>query len=156
MALRKGGGLMPEHDDPASNQPTQPVGSEPAEEHARPVVTRRVFIAGAGLGVAATAIVAGGVAVATRQGVQTVPAAQPVAQVAPGGAVVAPAPGVAAQPQPAAQAATAPAAGALPKNMRSVTLNIDGAQHNVIVDVRETLWATTSQKLGLNVVNLGC
>src|SRR5713226_5207715 len=150
MALRKGGG-MPEHDDSA--------GDQPVEEHARPVVTRRDFIAGAGLGVAATAIVAGGVAVATRQGVQTVPAAQPVAQVAPGGAVVAPepAPGVAAQPQPAAQApAPAAAAGTLPKNMRRVTLNIDGAEHNVVVDVRESLWATTSQKLGLNVINLGC
>src|SRR5438445_11437944 len=107
MALRKGGG-MPEHDDSAG---------EPAEEHARPVVTRRDFIAGAGLGVAATAIVAGGVAVATRQGTQTVPAPQPVAQVAPGGAVVAPAPapGVAAQPPPAAPSA-APAAGALPQH----------------------------------------
>src|SRR5437870_10785527 len=95
--LRKGGGQMPDHDGSAGDQPTQPVGGEPAEEHARPVVTRRDFIAGAGLGVAATAIVAGGVAVATRQGVQTVPAPQPVAQTAPGGAVVsapAPAPGV--------------------------------------------------------------
>jgi carbon-monoxide dehydrogenase small subunit len=139
---------MPEHDDSAG---------EPVEEHARPVVTRRDFIAGAGLGVAATAIVAGGVAVATRQGVQTVPAPQTVAQTAPGGAVVAPAPapGVAAQPQPAAQA-PAPAAGALPKNMRRVSLNIDGTQHDVVVDVRESLWATTSQKLGLNVINLGC
>src|SRR3981081_1542737 len=68
MALRKGGG-MPEHDDSAG---------EPAEEHARPVVTRRDFIAGAGLGVAATAIVAGGGAVATRPGVQPAPATQPV------------------------------------------------------------------------------
>jgi aerobic-type carbon monoxide dehydrogenase small subunit (CoxS/CutS family) len=141
---------MPEHDDSAG---------EPAEEHARPVVTRRDFIAGAGLGVAATAIVAGGVAVATRQGTQTVPAPQPVAQVAPGGAVVAPAPAPAAQPAAApAVAGTVPAsaAGTLPKNMRRVTLNIDGAQHNVVVDVRESLWATTSQKLGLNVINLGC
>ena len=139
---------MPEHDDSAA---------EPGEEHARPVVTRRDFIAGAGLGVAATAIVAGGVAVATRQGVQTVPAPQTVAQTAPGGAVVAPAPapGVAAQPQPAAQAPAA-AAGTLPKNMRRVSLNIDGSQHDVVVDVRESLWATTSQKLGLNVINLGC
>src|SRR5438445_9466685 len=146
MALRKGGG-MPEHDDSAG---------EPAEEHARPVVTRRDFIAGAGLGVAATAIVAGGVAVATRQGTQTIPAPQPVAQVAPGGAVIAPAP--AAQPAAPAAAGTtqASAAATLPKNMRRVILNIDGAQHNVIVDVRETLWTTTSQKLGLNVTNLGC
>src|ERR1700681_3181514 len=97
---------MPEH-DVSPGEPTQPVGTEPAEEHARPVVTRRDFIAGAGLGVAATAIVAGGVAVATRQGVQTVPAPAPVAQTAPGGAVVssAPAPGVAAQPPAAAQPA---------------------------------------------------
>jgi aerobic-type carbon monoxide dehydrogenase small subunit (CoxS/CutS family) len=148
MALRKGGG-MPEHDDSAG---------EPAEEHARPVVTRRDFIAGAGLGVAATAIVAGGVAVATRQGTQAVPVPQPVAQVAPGGAVVAPAPAPAAQPAAPAAAGTAPASAAatLPKNMRRVTLNIDGAQHNVVVDVRESLWATTSQKLGLNVINLGC
>src|SRR5438105_6252756 len=157
MALKKGGGLMPEHDGSAGDQPTQPVGAEPAEEHARPVVTRRDFIAGAGLGVAATAIVAGGVAVATRQGVQTAPAPQQVVQTAPGGAVVAPAPapGVAAQPQPAAQAPAA-AAGTLPKNMRRVSLNIDGSQHDVVVDVRESLWATTSQKLGLNVIHLGC
>src|SRR6266702_7641006 len=92
MALRKGGGLMPDHDS-AGDQPTQPGGPEPTEERARPVVTRRDFIAGAGLGVAATAVVAGGVAVATRQGVQTTPAPQTVAQTSAGGAVVqAPAP----------------------------------------------------------------
>jgi xanthine dehydrogenase YagT iron-sulfur-binding subunit len=159
QALQKGGGLMPEQDGSAGEQPTQPVGAEPAEEHARPVVTRRDFIAGAGLGVAATAIVAGGVAVATRQGVQTAPAPQQVVQTGPGGAVVAPAPapGVAAQPQPGAQAQSdATATGALPQNMRRVTLDIDGVKQNVVVDVRETLWATTSQKLGLNVINLGC
>src|SRR5712691_5234665 len=149
---------MPDHDDSAGEQPTQPVAAEPAEEPARPVVTRRDFIAGAGLGVAATAIVAGGVAVATRPGVQTAPAPQPVVQTGPGGAVIAPAPApvVAAQPQPAAQTQAAPTSGALPQHMRRVTLDIDGVQHTVVVDVRETLWATTSQKLGLNVTNLGC
>ena len=152
---------MPEHDGSAGEQPTQPVGAE-SEEHARPVVTRRDFIAGAGLGVAATAIVAGGVAVATRPGVQTAPAPQPVVQTGPGGAVVAPAPapapGVAAQPQPAAQpqAAAAAAGTTLPQHMRRVNLDIDGLKYDVVVDVRETLWATTSQKLGLNVTNLGC
>jgi aerobic-type carbon monoxide dehydrogenase small subunit (CoxS/CutS family) len=151
---------MPEHDGSAGEQPTQPVGAEPADEHARPVVTRRDFIAGAGLGVAATAIVAGGVAVATRQGVQTAPAPAPVAQTGPGGAAVvapAPAPGVATQAQPApATKAAAPAAGALPQHMRRVTLNIDGVSHDVIVDTRETFWATATQKLGLNATNLGC
>ena len=142
---------MPEHDVSAG---------EPTEERARPVVTRRDFIAGAGLGVAATAVVAGGVAVVTRQGVQTVAAPQPVVQTGAGAVVApapAPAPGVAAQPQPAAaqQPAAAPA-GPLPQHMRQVTLDIDGRKHDVVVDVRETLWATTSQKLGLNVINLGC
>src|SRR3981081_310153 len=101
---------------------------EPAEEHARPVVTRRDFIAGAGLGVAATAIVAGGVAVATRPGVQTAPAPQQVVQTGPGGAVWPPGPprGVGAHPHPAAQPQAAPTSGALPQNMRRVTLDIDG------------------------------
>lgn len=148
---------MPENDDSAGGPPTQPVGAEPAEEHARPVVTRRDFIAGAGLGVAATAIVAGGVAVATRQNVQTAP--QPVAQTGIGGAVVqapAPASNVATQPQTQAQPQAAPATNALPQHMRRVTLNIDGIDRNVVVDVRESLWATTTQKLGLNGINLGC
>ena len=149
---------MPDHDS-AGDQPTQPDGPEPAEERARPVVTRRDFIAGAGLGVAATAVVAGGVAVATRQGAQTVPAPQPVAQTGAGGAVVAqaPAPAAATQPQAAPSATTpAAAAGTLPQSMRRVTLDIDGATRDVVVDVRETLWTTTTQKLGLNVTNLGC
>jgi len=149
---------MPEHDDSAG-EPTQPVGYEPAEEHARPVVTRRDFIAGAGLGVAATAIVAGGVAVATRPAGQTANAPVPVAQTGPGGAAVAvaPAPGTTAQPQPAAGAqGAATSTAALPQHMRRVTLNIDGSPYEAVVDVRETLWATTSQKLGLNLTNLGC
>lgn len=153
---------MPENDGSVGEQPTQPVGTEPAdaaEENVRPVVTRRDFIAGAGLGVAATAIVAGGVAVATRQNVQTVP--QPVVQTKPGGAVVqapAPALNVASQPQTQTQPQAQPQAqqGALPLHMRRVTLNIDGLNRDAVVDVRESLWATTTQKLGLNGVNLGC
>jgi aerobic-type carbon monoxide dehydrogenase small subunit (CoxS/CutS family) len=149
---------MPENDGSAGEQSTQPVGAEPAEENVRPVVTRRDFIAGAGLGVAATAIVAGGVAVATRQNTQTVP--QPVVQTNAGGAVVqapAPAPNVGAQPQTQAQPQAQPqAAGALPLHMRRVTLNIDGINREVVVDVRESLWATATQKLGLNGINLGC
>lgn len=147
---------MPEHEDSAGEQPSQLVDADQAEEHARPVVTRRDFIAGAGLGVAATAIVAGGVAVATRQNVQTIPAGQPVVQTGPGGAVVAPAPGVTGQPQPAGQPGAGQGTTTLPPSMRRVTLNIDGTDHDVTVDVRESLWATTSQKLGLNVINLGC
>src|SRR5215475_9121120 len=154
---------MPEHDGSPDSQPTEQVGADAAEEHARPVVTRRDFIAGAGLGVAATAVVAGGIAVATRQGVQTAPAPQTVAQTGPGGAVVAQAPAPAAatqaqsaaQGQPAAQGQTQ-SAGTLPQHMRRVTLDIDGTQHDVTVDVRETFWATATSKLGLNATNLGC
>jgi aerobic-type carbon monoxide dehydrogenase small subunit (CoxS/CutS family) len=151
---------MPEYDGSAGDQPTDSVEPEAPEERARPVVTRRDFIAGAGLGVAATAVVAGGVAVATRQGTQTAPVPQPVAQTGPGGAVVAqaPAPAVGGQTQGQGQgqANSAGTAATLPQHMRHVTLNIDGAAYDVIVDVRETLWTTTTQKLGLNSTNLGC
>jgi aerobic-type carbon monoxide dehydrogenase small subunit (CoxS/CutS family) len=67
-----------------------------------------------------------------------------------------PAPAVAGQPAAAAQPAAATSPGALPQNMRRVTLNIDGFSHDVTVDVRESLWTTTTQKLGLNSINLGC
>jgi aerobic-type carbon monoxide dehydrogenase small subunit (CoxS/CutS family) len=151
---------MPEHDGSAGDQPTESVGQDAPEERARPVVTRRDFIAGAGLGVAATAVVAGGVAVATRQGVQTAPAPQPVAQTGPGGAVIsqAPAPAVNGQPQQQGQGQANPAgtSATLPQHMRHVTLNIDGMAHDAIVDVRETFWTTATQTLGLNATNLGC
>src|SRR5262249_12711970 len=97
-------------------------------------------------------------AVATRQGVETTPA--PVAQTGGAPAVVqvpAPAPNVAAQPQTQAQPqAQAQANGGLPQHMRRGTLNIDGLQRDVVVDVRETLWQTATQKLALNGINLGC
>ena len=98
-----------------------PAGSSPdAEggglEHARPVITRRDFIAGAGIGVAGTAVVAGGVALVTRG--QTAPVGQTV-QTAPGGPAVAvpPAPAVGAQPAPAAPAAPVPAPVQLPRGL---------------------------------------
>src|SRR6266851_9650545 len=104
-----------------------PVGSSAesdsgGSERARPVITRRDFIAGAGIGVAGTAIVAGGVALATRP--QTAPVAQTV-QTAPGGPAVAVPPAAAppAQVQVQPQAAQPPAAAAqtqLPRTMRRV------------------------------------
>ncbi|HEV7662682.1 MAG TPA: (2Fe-2S)-binding protein [Chloroflexota bacterium] len=121
----------------------------------RPVVTRREFMAGAGAGLAVGAVVAGGIAVATRPAVQTQPGTV-ITQ--PGGpAVVAPAapvaqPGAAAAPSQAQQAAT----GALPLSMRRVDLNIDGVAMPVTVDVRESLWETMVFKLNLSSSNLGC
>jgi aerobic-type carbon monoxide dehydrogenase small subunit (CoxS/CutS family) len=135
--------------------------SVPAEaEQARPVVTRRDFLAGAGIGVVATAVVAGGVALATRQ---TAPVA---VQTAPGGPAVAVPPAPAqqtqaqpqaqAQPQPPAQPQPQAAPSQLPRSMRRVTLDLDGVSREVTVDVRESLWTTMSRQLGISGTNLGC
>jgi carbon-monoxide dehydrogenase small subunit len=45
----------------------------------------------------------------------------------------------------------------LPATMRQVSLKIDGTTHNVVVDVRESLWETVTKRLGLGAaINLGC
>src|SRR4030088_3429814 len=99
-----------------------PSGATPEEgsEHLRPVVTRREFMAGAGAGLAVGAVVAGGIAVATRPAAQTQPSAVVTAPggpaiVAPAAPVTAPA-GAQAQPQQAQQ----PQPAALPLNQRRV------------------------------------
>ncbi|HEY3062379.1 MAG TPA: (2Fe-2S)-binding protein [Chloroflexota bacterium] len=127
-------------------------------EQLRPVVTRREFIAGAGAGVAVGAVVAGGIAIATRPSVTTQPGAI-VTQ--PGGpAVIAPA--APAVGQPAAQATAQPQAQgqaqtpAQALSQRKVDLNIDGTTHTVTIDVRESLWETMVYKLGMSSSNLGC
>src|SRR5215469_7913185 len=117
----------------------EPPGGRPPEsdrgdsERARPIVTRRDFLAGAGIGVAATAVVAGGVTLATRN--QAAPAPQ-LAQTSPGGPAVAvppaPAPVAPAQAQPQAPQQPAPApqqapAPQLPRSLRRVTLDLDGS-----------------------------
>jgi aerobic-type carbon monoxide dehydrogenase small subunit (CoxS/CutS family) len=141
---------MSDNVDPGPVEDTPQDGSE----HLRPVVTRREFMAGAGAGLAVGAVVAGGIAVATRPAVQT----QPGAVVsAPGGPAVV-APGVAPQ-APAAAPGGQPAAaaqGALPLNMRRVDLNIDGVARSVTVDVRESLWEAMIFRLNLSSSNLGC
>jgi len=147
---------MAENVDPGPPEGTPQEGSE----QLRPVVTRREFIAGAGAGVAVGAVVAGGIAIATRPTVQTQPSAvvtapggpAVVAPVAPAAAPVAPAaaPGAQVQPQQPAQAAV------LPLNMRRVDLNIDGVARSVTVDVRESLWEAMVYRLNLSSANLGC
>jgi len=59
---------------------------------------------------------------------------------------------VPAEPQQAAP----PSNGSAPIKTRRVTLEIDGKQHNVEVDVRESLWETMNYQLGLSNCNLGC
>jgi len=136
-------------------------GQDPPEdaEQLRPAVTRREFIAGAGAGVAVGAVVAGGIAVATRPTVTTQPTTvvtQPGAPAAVAPAPAPAAPGVTTPAQPGQQAQPQQAAQDLPLSMRRVTLNIDGQAHDVTVDVRESLWETMVYKLGMSSANLGC
>jgi aerobic-type carbon monoxide dehydrogenase small subunit (CoxS/CutS family) len=134
-----------------------PSGATPEEgsEQLRPVVTRREFMAGAGAGLAVGAVVAGGIAVATRPAAQTQPSA---VVTAPGGPAVVAQPGAAVAPQAPAPAQGQPQApqGALPLNMRRVELNIDGVVRPVTIDVRESLWEAMVFRLNLSSSNLGC
>jgi aerobic-type carbon monoxide dehydrogenase small subunit (CoxS/CutS family) len=153
---------MSDNVDPGPSE----AGNAPQEdsENLRPVVTRREFIAGAGVGVAVGAVVAGGIAVATRSSTTTQPTTvvtQPggPAVVAPGAApaVSQPAPTQApAQGQGQAQAPAPAQAAQLPLSQRRVELNIDGVAHPVVIDVRESLWDTMVYKLGMSSSNLGC
>jgi aerobic-type carbon monoxide dehydrogenase small subunit (CoxS/CutS family) len=149
---------MPEDSGPTGAEPSVPESySGDSGERLRPLATRRDFLVGAGAGAVAVGVVAGGAIAVTRG--QTAPQAAPAVQTGPGGAAVAVAPAPAQQAQPQAQPTAqpqAPAAQQLPATMRRVTLNIDGLQHDVTVDVRESLWETVTQKFGLAAANLGC
>jgi aerobic-type carbon monoxide dehydrogenase small subunit (CoxS/CutS family) len=96
-------------------------------------VTRRQFITGAGVGLVAGAAGAAGVItiVAPKQDAAT-------AALTGGG-------------QLAARAASD-----LPPTKRAVTLEIDGKKHDVVVDVRASLWETMVYQLGMASSNLGC
>jgi aerobic-type carbon monoxide dehydrogenase small subunit (CoxS/CutS family) len=59
------------------------------------------------------------------------------------------------EPQ-APQAAPPPSTPATPITSRRVTLDIDGKKHDVVVDVRDSLWETMNYQLGLSNSNLGC
>jgi aerobic-type carbon monoxide dehydrogenase small subunit (CoxS/CutS family) len=65
-------------------------------------------------------------------------------------------PGVAVPPAPQPPKPGAPAAPSLPLGTRKVTLEIDGGKHEVLVDVRESLWETMTNRLGMVAANLGC
>jgi aerobic-type carbon monoxide dehydrogenase small subunit (CoxS/CutS family) len=147
---------MPEGSGPVSPEPSEvePGGGE----QIRPLATRRDFLVGAGAGAVVVGVVAGAGIAVTRSNVQP---AQTV-QTAPGQPAVAVAPPPQAQTQPQAtaqpqgQPQAAPAPGQLPPTMRKVTLNIDGAAHEVTVDVRESLWETMTRGLSMSSSNLGC
>jgi len=114
------------------NAPAEQSEDEPLK------VSRRDFLIGAGAGVVATGAIAGGyIALRPKEQVEVVKEA-----------------GVAPQ-EGAAPAEMAEAE--LPATVRAVTLNIDGQSYDVIVDVRESLWETMTNTLGLaDSLNLGC
>jgi aerobic-type carbon monoxide dehydrogenase small subunit (CoxS/CutS family) len=131
--------------------------SQDASEQMRPVVTRREFMAGAGAGLAVGAVVAGGIAVASRSQTQTQPGTAVVtAPGAPAAVVAQPAAPAPAQEQPQPTAPTGQTSPALPLNMRQVDLNIDGVPRTVTVDVRESLWEAMVFHLNMSSSNLGC
>jgi len=149
---------MPEGSGPASSEPTDSSGGE----QIRPLATRRDFLVGAGAGAVAVGVVAGAGIAVTRG--QTATQTTPV-QTGPGGpAVSVPAPPLQVSPpqqqqqqqtqQPAQQQAPAPTQ--LPATHRRVTLEIDGRQHDVTVDVRDSLWETMTRELGMATSNMGC
>jgi aerobic-type carbon monoxide dehydrogenase small subunit (CoxS/CutS family) len=143
---------MPEGNGPAGPDPSE---VDPGGEHIRPLATRRDFLVGAGAGAVAVGVVAGAGIAVTRGGTQQ--AVAPV-QTGPGGPAVAVPPAPAAQPGTTQQQQQQPQATAaqLPPTMRRVSLEIDGAKHDVTVDVRDSLWETMTRDLNMASSNLGC
>lgn len=115
------------------NAPVEQSEDEPMK------VSRRDFLIGAGAGVVATGAIAGGY-IALRPKDQ----AEVVREVE-------------VAPQEGAAALAEMDEAELPATVRAVTLNIDGQSHDVIVDVRESLWETMTHTLGLgDSLNVGC
>jgi len=127
--------------------PVEDEGHDSPEEleEAPLTVSRRDFLIGAGAGVVVTGAAAGGyIALRAKE-----PAPVQVTQE-----------GEAAPSQQQQEAATAEGAvdtSELPASLRAVTLTIDRQSYDVVVDVRESLWETMTNTLGLGSrTALGC
>lgn len=150
---------------PPESTDATPRASETGEaEQLHPLVTRRDFLIGLGVGAVGVGVAAGAGFAATQGSRQAAVAPAPAVQTGPGGPAVAvppaaapsaPQPATAPAPAAAPAAAQAPA-NALPLSMRRVSLNVDGVAHDITVDVRESLWDTMIHKLGMSNTNLGC
>ncbi len=114
-------------------------GMDPEEEESAPInpaLTRRQFLVGAGFGAVVGAAGVTGVLSFVK------PDAKPLTVV---------------QPAPSGGVQTVQVvASDLPPTMRRVTLNIDNRQHDVVIDVRASLWDVMVYQLGLSNSNLGC
>ena len=132
--------------------------SEQSEE--APIkISRRDFLIGAGAGVVVTGAVAGGyIALQSRDaadvaGDVTGTTAEEMVQDVEKEAEAAPQ----QEAQAASGSTSAVSAADLPPSVRAVTLNIDGKSYDVVVDVRESLWDTMTDTLGIgSASNLGC
>ena len=104
-------------------------------------VTRRQFLIGAGAGLVVGAAGAAGVLATT----QTKPPEAPTTSqnTTPNTPAQQPQPVVVAQAE-------------LPASMRKVTLNINGQDHEMTIDVRSSLWDALTYELGMVGANLGC
>ncbi len=117
----------PSHTDPGRSGPKADQLSQAVDKVKSFAVTRREFLVGAGAGAATAGVVLGGAVAVT-------------------GAL-----------SPAPTTTTTATQGPLPLSMRRVTLNIDRVDHEVVVDVRESLWEVMTHRLGLGSrINLGC
>ncbi len=95
-------------------------------------ITRRQFLVGAGVGAVVGAAGVAGITTLAKPGAGTSTTQVPIA------------------PQAAS------ASPDLPATMRRVTLNIDGKTHDVVTDVRASLWEVMVYQLGMASSNLGC
>jgi aerobic-type carbon monoxide dehydrogenase small subunit (CoxS/CutS family) len=133
-----------------SSNPAGPPEADSDLERARPILTRREFLVGAGAGVAASAAVAGAVTAvqsgAKPQVVTTLPAGG-----APAAVVVAPQPGVAAAP---ATAAATQLSG--PVAEKQIALKVNGHVYKVVAQARATLADVLRYQIGLTGTKIGC
>lgn len=141
---------MAEEQKPEEELQHDPELGPPEEDDGPPMsVSRRDFLVGASAGLIAGAAGAAGAFTITRSS-----GARQVAQQAPPAQQPA---APAAAPAAAPSGATGLISTTLPATLRDVTLDIDGTKHQVVVDVRESLWETLTKKLGMGTtMNLGC
>ncbi len=147
---------MSDQDAVQSSGPTGGLEPDGEPEGARPILTRREFLVGAGAGVAGSAVVAGAV-VAVQSGTKPAVTTAPVGG-APGAAVVAQAPAVA----PPTTAGVAPAAtGAAqpqltPVAEKQIALKVNGHVYKVVAQARATLADVIRYQIGLTGTKIGC
>ena len=141
-------------DENGGGQPTVESDGEP--ERARPIISRREFLVGAGAGVAASAA-AVGVVTAVQGGAkpQVVTTTAPAVG-GPAAAVVAPqAPGVVSAPAQVTTQATLPQQ-AQAVAEKQIELKVNGRVYKVIAQARATLADVLRYQIGLTGTKIGC